>query len=157
MPVLPEEIYLLIAWEYRRATKQMRDDQGWWTVRQEFKYLPRCPKRKMIIPPGVFLVPRYQSMLKLVSGYFWRLMVKSMYRAMNPEMLKWFSRFFRSVDRLPPNEAAEWVIIHCKYCNEIHVRHFKKDEEERDYQRQQRAFRKEMRHVDMWAQRDWMK
>ena len=65
---------------------------------------------------------------------------------------------WRSPFRLLPNEAAEWVIIHCKYCNEIHVCHFKKDDEERDYQRQQRAYRKKMRRVDnVWAQRDWLK
>ena len=158
LPVLPEEVYLMIAGEYRRATKEMRDDQGWWTVRQEFKYLPSCPKRKMSIPPEGFLVPRYQSMLKPVSGYFWRMIIKSMYRATNPEMLEWLSRFFRPDDRLRPNEAAEWIIIHCKHCNEIQTCFLRKKDEEREYQQEQRAYRKKMRRVaNVWAQRDWLK
>ena len=68
--MLRDEVYLMIAREYCRVTREMRDDQGWWTVRQEFKYLPRCPKRKRLIPPGGFWVPRYQSMLKAVTWYF---------------------------------------------------------------------------------------
>ena len=158
LPVLPDDVLLIIARMYRLATVEDRDANGWWQVRQEYKYLPWCPKRKMLIPPGGFLVPRYQSMLKPVTGYFWRMMIKSMYRATDRGMLDWFSRFFRQDDRLRPNEAADWIIVHCKFCNAIHVCHFRKDDEERDYQRQQRAYRKKMRRVDnVWAQRDWLK
>ena len=107
--------------------------------------------------PEVFWCPG-TSMLKPVSGYFWRMMIKSMYWATDRGMLDWFSRFFRQDDRLRPNEAADWIIVHCKFSNAIHVCHFRKDDEERDYQRQQRAYQKKMRRVDnVWAQRDWLK
>jgi len=137
LPVLPEEVYLMIAREYRRATKEMRDDQRWWTVRQELNYLPCCPKKKHLIPRGA----------RVPEGYFWRMIVKSMYRATDRRMLEWFSRFFRLNDCLRPNKAAEWVIIHRKYCNDVHICHMKKQGRKREYQKEQRAYQKKMRQV----------
>jgi len=57
LPVLPEEIYEIIARYYRLATVEMRDRMGWWQVRQELMYLPRCPQRKRLILTGGVLVP----------------------------------------------------------------------------------------------------
>lgn len=75
-------------------------------------------------------------MLNPVAGYFWRMMVESTYRATDRGMLEWFSRFFRRDDRLRPDEAAKWVIFNCKYCNDIHISHLKKRDEELEYQKE---------------------
>ena len=55
LPVLPDEIYEIIARMYRLATVEDRDASGWWQVRQEMRYLPRCPKRKRLINLEGFL------------------------------------------------------------------------------------------------------
>ena len=49
LPVLPDDVLLMIAKMYRLATVEDRDASGWWQVRQEMRYLPRCPKRKRVI------------------------------------------------------------------------------------------------------------
>ena len=60
-------------------------------------------------------------------------------------------------DHLRPGQACEWPFIHCRYCGESHECGNEEEEEERQYQRDQRAFRKKMRRVDnVWAQRDWL-
>ena len=49
LPVLPDDVLWIIARLYRLATVEVRDASGWWHVRQEMRYLPRCPKRKRVI------------------------------------------------------------------------------------------------------------
>ena len=59
-------------------------------------------------------------------------------------------------DYLRVTQAAEWPYVHCIHCGETHECGKDEDEEERQYQKDQRAFRKKMRRVaNVWAQRDW--
>ena len=61
LPVLPDDVSLIIAREYRLATAEDRALNGWYRVHGEMRYLPRCPKRKRIINLKGFYVPRRQS------------------------------------------------------------------------------------------------
>ena len=48
--------------------------------------------------------------------------------------------------------------MRCIHCDEIHECGNEEGEEERQYQKDQRAYRKKMRRVaNVWAQRDWLK
>jgi len=149
LPALPPEIYEIIARMYRVATAEMRFDMGWWQVHQELKYLSRCPKRKRLIPTGGFLVPlnNPQRMAKPVTGYFYRQMVKSMLRATDPARLGWFCRFFRKGDILKPGESPEWVVIYCKRCRKDHLQWDKVLQEQREWEKEQRAYIKKMRRL----------
>ena len=158
LPVLPEEIYLMIAREYRLATVEDRDGNGWWQVRMEMGYLPRCPKRKRIINLKGFYVPRHGNQLEPVTGYFYRRLIRKMFatKDRDPRLYRWFRATFGPDDYLRPNQAAEWPFIHCRYCGESHECGNEEEEEERQYQKDQRAYRKKMRRVaNVWAQRDW--
>ena len=70
LPVLPDNMLLIIAREYRLAAVEDRDCNGWWQVRQEVRYLPRCPKRKRIMNLKGFFIPRFGNLLEPVAGYF---------------------------------------------------------------------------------------
>ena len=49
------------------------------------------------------------------------------------------------------------MIIHCKYCNDVHICHTKKQEEEREYQKEQQAYRKKMRRItQLKTRREWL-
>ena len=69
-PVLPEEIYLMIAREYRLATAEDRAINGWHRVHLEMRYLPRCPKRKRLINLKGFYVPRQGQPVGARVGVF---------------------------------------------------------------------------------------
>ena len=43
LPVLPDDVLLMIAKMYRLATVEDRDASGWWQVRQEMRYFPGAP------------------------------------------------------------------------------------------------------------------
>ena len=121
------------------------------------RYLPRCPKRKRIINLKGFYVPRHGNMLEPVTGYFYRrLMRRAFARDADPRLFRWFRRVFGHDDYLRATQAAEWPYVHCIHCGKIHECGNEEAEEERQYQKDQRAFRKKMRRVDnVWAQRDW--
>ena len=158
LPVLPDDVLLFIAKLYRLATVEDRDANGWLQVRQEMRYLPRCPKRKRIINLKGFYVPRHGNQLEPVTGYFYRRLIRTVfsYKA-DPRLYRWFSRMFGRDDHLRPNQAVEWPYIHCRYCGESHECGNEEEDEEREYQREQRAYRKKMRRVaNVWAQRDWL-
>ena len=160
LPVLPDDVLLMIAREYRLATVEDRDADGWWQVRMEMRYLPRCPKRKRIINLKGFYVPRHGNQLEPVTGYFYRRLIRRMFATedRDPRLYKLFRKTFGPDDNLRPQQAAEWPFIHCRYCSEGHECGNEEEEEERQYQKDQRAFRKKMRHVaNVWAQRDWLK
>ena len=70
LPVLPDNMLLIIAREYRLAAVEDRDCNGWWQVRQEVRYLPRCPKRKRIMNLKGFFITRFGNLLEPVAGYF---------------------------------------------------------------------------------------
>jgi len=54
-------------------------------------------------------------------------------------------------------QATEWPYVHCRHCHEIYECGSEEDVEERQYQKDQRVFRKKMRRVaNVWAQRDWL-
>ena len=159
LPELPEDVLLIIAREYRLATAEDRALNGWYRVHGEMRYLPRCPKRKRIINLKGFYVPRHGNMLEPVTGYFYRrLMRRAFARDADPRLYQWFRRAFGHDDYLRATQAAEWPYVHCIHCGKIHECGNEEAEEERQYQKDQRAFRKKMRRVDnVWAQRDWLK
>ena len=160
LPVLPDDVLLMIARLYRLATVEDRDANGWWQVRMEMNYLPRCPKRKRIINLKGFYVPRHGNLLQPVTGYFYRRLIRTMFatKERDPRLYRWFRQTFGEDDYLRSNQAAEWPLIHCRYCGEGHECGDEEAEEERQYKREQRAFRKKMRRVDnVWAHRDWLK
>lgn len=135
----------------------MSDQAGWWTVHQEMRYLPCCPKQKKKLPTGGFSVPRHENMLKPVTGYFWRRMIRHMYAATDKWMLDWFNGLFRPDDHLCANEACEWPIVHCHYCQDIHINGLETEDEEIEWQKEQRAFRKKMWRVDnLKARQVWL-
>ena len=158
LPVLPEEILLIIAREYRLATADDRAVNGWHRVHSEMRYLPRCPKRKRIINLKGFYVPRHGNQLEPVSGYLYRRLIRRVFaRDADPRLYQWFCRMFGVDDHLRSGQACEWPYIHCRYCGESHECGNEEEKEERQYQRDQRAFRKKMRRVaNVWAQRDWL-
>ena len=159
LPVLPDDVLLIIAKMYQLATMEDRDANGWWQVRMEMRYLPRCPQRKRIINLKGFYVPRHGNLLEPVTGYFYRRLIRKVFatRDRDPRLYQWFTKTFGHDDYLRPNQAAEWPYVHCRYCGGIHECGNEEEEEERQYQRDQRAFRKKMRRVDnVWAQRDWL-
>ena len=141
------------------ATAEDRAINGWHRVHLEMRYLPRCPKRKRLINLKGFYVPRHGNQLEPVSGYFYRRRIRKVFaRDADPRLYRWFTRVFGFNDYLRPGQACEWPFIHCRYCGESHECGYEKDDEERDYQREQRAYRKKMRRVaNVWAQRDWLK
>lgn len=143
----PYELRVTIAREYHKAV-EMRDQAGWWTVHQGMRYLPCCPKHKKKLPTGGFSVPRHGDILKPVKGCFWRRMIRHMYEATDKRMLDWFNGLLRPDDHLRPNEACEWPIVHCHYCQDIHINGLEKEDEEIKWQKEQQAFWKKMRRVD---------
>ena len=158
LPVLPDDVLLMIARMYRLATVEDRDASGWWQVRQEMGYLPRCPKRKRLINLEGFRVPRHGNLLKPVTGYFYRRLIRRMFatKERDPRLYRWFRATFGEDDYLRSNQAAEWPYIYCRYCDEIHECGNEDEEEGKEYLREQRAYRKKMRRVaNVWAQRDW--
>ena len=160
LPVLPDNVLLMIAKMYRLTTVEDRDASGWWQVRQEMRYLPRCPKRKRVINVKGFYVPRHGNLLEPVTGYFYRRLIRRMFatKERDPQLYRWFRKTFGEDDYLRSNQAAEWPFIHCLHCGEGHECGDEEEEEERQYQREQRAYRKKMRRVaNVWAQRDWLK
>ena len=159
LPVLPDDVSLIIAREYRLATAEDRALNGWYRVHGEMRYLPRCPKRKRIINLKGFYVPRHGNLLEPVTGYFFRRMMPRVFaKNADPRLYRWFRRVFGHDDYLRATQAAEWPYVHCIHCGKIHECGNEEAEEERQYQKDQRAFRKKMRRVDnVWAQRDWLK
>ena len=159
LPVLPDEVYEMIARMYRLATVEDRDASGWWQVRQEMRYLPRCPQRKRIISLKGFSVPRHGNLLRPVTGYFYRRLMRTMFaRDADARFYRWFRATFGEDDYLRPNQAAEWPFVYCHYCGKGHECGDEEEDEERQYQKDQRAYRKKMRCVaNVWAQRDWLK
>ena len=72
-------------------------------------------------------------------------------------MLDWFNGLFRPDDHLCANEACKWPIVHCHYCQDIHINGLEKEDEEVEWQKEQRAFRKKMRRMDnLKARRIWL-
>ena len=160
LPVLPDDVLFMIARMYRLATVEERDANGWWQVRMEMRYLPRCQKRKRIINLKGFYVPRHGNLLEPVTGYFYRRLIRGMFATedRDPRLYQWFRKTFGPDDYLRPGQACEWPYIHCIHCGEMHECGNEEEEEERQYQKEQRAYQKKMRRVDnVWAQRDWLK
>ena len=160
LPVLPDDVLLIIAREYRLATAEERlIGLRWWGVHAEMRQLPRCPKRKRIINLQGFYVPRHGNLLEPVTGYFWRRLIRKVFASnASPRLYRWFRRVFGHDDYLRATQAAEWPYVRCIHCDEIHECGNEEAEEERQYQKDQRAFRKKMRRVaNVWAQRDWLK
>ena len=159
LPVLPDDVLLIIAREYRLATAEDRAFIGWHRVHSEMRYLPRCPKRKRLINLKGFYVPRHGNQLEPVSGYFYRRLIRKVFaRDADPRLYWWFTKMFGHNDYLRPGQACEWPYIHCIHCGDMHECGNEEEEEERQYQKEQRAYRKKMRRVDnVWAQRDWLK
>ena len=79
LPVLPDEVLLIIARKYRLATAKDRAINGWHRVHLEMRYLPRCPKRKRLINLKGFYVPRHGNQLEPVSGYFHRKLIRKVF------------------------------------------------------------------------------
>lgn len=50
-------------------------------------------------------------------------------------MLDWFNGLFRPDDHLCANEACEWPIVHCHYCQDIHINGLEKEDEEIEWQK----------------------
>ena len=150
--VLPEdfpyELRLIIAREYPKATVEMRDQAGWWTVHQEMRYLPCCPKQKKKLPTGGFSLPRHGNVLKPVMGCFWRRMIRHMYAATDKRMLDWINGLFSPDDQLRLNDACEWPILHCHYYQDIHINGLEKEDEEIEWQKEHRPFWKKTRRLD---------
>ena len=157
LPVLPDEVYEMIARMYRLATARERALDGWYRVHGEMRYLPRCPKRKRIISLKGFSVPRHGNLLRPVTGYFFRRMMRTVFgQDGDARFYRWFRRVFGESDYLRPDQAVEWPFVYCHYCGEGHECGDEEEEEERQYQKDQRAYRKKMRRVaNVWAQRDW--
>ena len=77
LPVLPDDVLLIIARMYRLATAEDRFiGLKWWSVHAEMRQLPRCPKRKQIINVKGFYIPRHGNLLEPVTGYFWRRLIR---------------------------------------------------------------------------------
>ena len=154
---VPDDVLRIIARMYRLATVEVRDASGWWQVRQEMRYLPRCPKRKRIISLKGFSVPRHGNLLRPVTGYFYRRLMRTMFaRDADARFYRWFRATFGEDDYIRPNQAVEWPFVYCHYCGEGHECGDEEEDEERQYQKDQRAYRKKMRRVaNVWAQRDW--
>ena len=149
LPVLPDDVLLIIAREYRLATAEDRAFNGWHRIHGEMRYLPRCPQRKRLINLKGFYVPRHGNQLEPVSGYFYRRLIRKVFsRDADPRLYQWFTKMFGHDDHLRPNQACEWPYIHCRYCGESHHCGDEEEDEEREYQRDQRAYRKKMRRVD---------
>ena len=148
LPVLPDDVLLIIAREYRLATAEDRAFSGWYRVHGEMRYLPWCPKRKQRINLRGFYVPRHGNQLEPVTGYFYRRLLRTAFaRDGDPRFFRWFRRVFGHDDYLRSNQAAEWPFIYCRYCGEGHECGNEEEEEEREYQREQRAYCKKMRRV----------
>ena len=145
----------MIAREFRLAMAVDRAAGGWYRVHAEMRQLPRCPKQKRIINLKGFHVPRHGNLLEPVTGYFfWRLMRLALAHDADPRLYRWFRRVFGSDDYLSANQAAKWPYVYCCHCNAAHECCNEEAEEGRQYQKDQRAFRKKMRRVaNVWAQR----
>ena len=159
LPVLPDDVLLIIAREYRLATAEDRlIGLGWWGVHAEMRQLPRCPKRKRIINLKGFNIHRHGNLLEPVTGYFWRRLIRRVFaRNADPRLYRWFQRVFGHDNYLRATQAAEWPYVRCIHCDEIHECGDEEEEEERQYQKDQRAFRKKMQRVEnVWGQRDWL-
>ena len=114
LPVLPDDVLLMIARLYRLATVEDRDANGWWQVRMEMNYLPWCPKRKRIINLKGFYVPRHGNQLEPVTGYFYRRLIRKMFatKDRDPRLYRWVRATFGPDDYLRPNQADDWPFIH---------------------------------------------
>lgn len=88
------------------------------------------PQTEEEAPDRGLSVPRHGNMLKHVTGYSWRRMIRHMYAATDKRMLDWFNGLFRPDDHLCPNEACEWPIVHCHYCQDIHINGLEKEDKE---------------------------
>lgn len=157
--MLPDDVLLIIAREYRLVTAEERSLDGRWKVHAEMRKLPRCPKRKRIINVKGFYIPRFGNRLEPVTGYFWRRLIRKVFATdADPRLYQWFKKNFGHDDYLRCTQAAEWPYVHCRHCNEIHEYGNEEDEEERQYHKDQRAYRKKMQRVaNVWAQREWLK
>ena len=101
LPVLPDDVLLIIAREYRLATAEDRSLDGWWSVHAEMRQLPRCPKRKQVINVKGFYIPRHGNLLEPVTGYFWRRLIRSVFaKNADPRFFQWFRRVFGHDDYL---------------------------------------------------------
>ena len=159
LPVLPPEIYEIIARMYRVYTTELRFSMGWWQVHQELLYLPRCPKGKRLLTTRGFYVVlnNPKRMATPVTGYFYRQMVKSMLRATDPARLECFCRFFRKGDVRKPYESPEWVVIYCKRCRKEHYPWDRKLQEQKEWQTELRVYIKKMRRVTrLKTRREWL-
>ena len=108
LPVLPDDVLLMIAREYRLAMAEDRAINGWHRVHLEMRYLPRCPKRKRLINLKGFYVPRHGNQLEPVSGYFYRRLIRKVFaRDADPRLYRWFTRVFGRNDYLRPGQACE--------------------------------------------------
>ena len=108
LPVLPDEVYEMIARMYRLATARERALDGWYRVHGEMRYLPRCPKRKRIISLKGFSVPRHGNLLRPVTGYFFRRMMRTVFgQDGDARFYRWFRRVFGESDYLRPDQAVE--------------------------------------------------
>lgn len=79
LPLLPDDVLLMIAREYCLATVEDRALDGWWTVNAEMQQLSRCPKRKQIINVKGFWIPRFGNQLEPVTGYFWWRLIRAVF------------------------------------------------------------------------------
>lgn len=75
----------------------------------------------------------------------------------DPRLFQWFRQAFGHDDYLRCTQAAEWPYVHCLHCGEVHECGNEDEGEERQYQKDQRAFRKMMRRVThLKAQLEWL-
>ena len=150
LPVLPDDVLLIIARMYRLAlAKDRLMGLRWWGVHAEMRQLPRCPKRKRIINLKGFNILRHGSLLEPVTGYFWRRLIRRVFaRDADPRLYRWFRRVFGHDDYLRATQAAEWPYVRCIHCDEIHECGNKEEEEERQYQKDHGPFEKR---CGMWT------
>ena len=113
LPVLPDDVLLIISRMYRLATAEDRlIGLKWWSVHAEMRQLPRCPKRKQIINVKGFYIPRHGNLLEPVTGYFWRRLIRCVFaKNADPRFLQWFRRVFGHDDYLRVTQAAEWPYV----------------------------------------------
>ena len=103
-------------------------------------------------------MPCHGNLLRPVTGYFYRRLIRRVFATeeRDPNLYQWFRKAFGEDDYLRANEAAEWPYVHCRHCNKVHECGNEEADEERQYQKDQRAFRKMRRVANMWDQSDWL-
>lgn len=87
-------------------------------------------------------------MLKPVTGYLWRQWARWAYYRRDAWYMELFDRLFRADDRLQLDEAYDWPIIFCLHCLDTHLCGLEEQDEEREGQKEQRAYRKKLRRVE---------